>query len=86
MLFTQNPDGVACVIGTDVTQPADLPTFLNFCQIGMYSSPFTPTQIDPLLTLKPEPQAELPAAESVTIEFADEVSINAREAKLSLYN
>ena len=52
----------------------------------MYSSPFTPTHIDPLLTLKPDPHAELPAAESVTIEFAELVSIKARETKLSLYN
>jgi hypothetical protein len=69
-----------------VTQPAIFPAFLNFCQIGKFNSPVGLTFKEQLFTLKPPPQEELAAAESVTIELADAVSINALETLASLYN
>ena len=69
-----------------VTQPAFLPAFLNFCQIGRCGSPFLLTFNPPLLILTPPPQEELAAAESVTIELAEAISIKALFTLLSLYN
>src|SRR6218665_1583084 len=86
LLLTQNPAGVACVIGTVVTQPAIFPAFLNFCQMGKYCSPLALTFNEPFGTRTPPPHDELPADESVTIELAEAVSINARDTRLSLYN
>ncbi|MCY1226477.1 hypothetical protein D9M72_387070 [compost metagenome] len=86
LLFTQKPAGVAWVIGTVVTHPAIFPDFLNFCQIGKCACPSGPTFNEPLFTRKPPPQEELAAAESVTIELAEAVSIKALETLLSLYN
>jgi len=85
LLFTQNPAGVAWVIGTVVTQPTFFPALLNFCRMGKYSSPFEPMFRCPLGTLCPPPQDELLAAESVTKELDDAVSINALAALWSLY-
>ena len=81
LLLTQKPAGVAWVMGTVVTQPAFLPAFLNFWKIGVYSSPFTPILIIPLIILCPQPQEELAAEESVTKELADCISIEAFTAK-----
>src|SRR5690606_17141587 len=83
---TVNPAGVAWVTGTVVTHPAFLPFNLNFCQIGRCSSPDGLTFNDPLFTRKPPPQDELAAAESVTIDEAEAISIKPRETLLSRYN
>src|SRR5690606_9488917 len=80
-----NPEGVACVMGTEVTQPTALPASLNFCKMGVYTSPFGPVLMAPLFTLWPPPQEELAAEESVTIEFRDAMSISARRALPSRY-
>ena len=85
MLFTQNPEGVAWVMGTVVTQPAILPAALNFCQIGIFTSPFGPMFKAPLFTRFPPPHEELAAAESVIIESAEAISIKPRLTLLSLY-
>ena len=52
--------------------------------MGVISLPEVSTLIAPLFTRWPPPQAEDAAAESVTIEFAEAVSISPREAVRSL--
>ena len=52
----------------------------------MYASPLFPIFKPPLFILKPLPQEELAAAESVTIELAEAISIKALLTLLSLYN
>ncbi|MNI83311.1 hypothetical protein D3C73_1401010 [compost metagenome] len=51
--------------------------------MGCGFSPFMPTLSEPFLTRMPPPHEELAAAESVTIELAEAVSIKALTALLS---
>src|SRR5690606_19025041 len=72
-------------MATVVTQPAIFPAFLNFTQIGVCSSPLIPIFTEPFFTRYPPPQDELAAAESVTIELAEAISIKALETLFSWY-
>ena len=73
-------------MGTVVTHPAALPVALNFFQMGVFSEPSGFVFKAPLFTLFPPPQDELAAAESVTRELSEAVSIIARLPLLCSYN
>ena len=67
-----------------VTNPIRARLFLRIAAMGSISLPLGRTLIDPLLTRCPPPHALDAAAESVTIELDDAVSIKPRAAFGSL--
>jgi hypothetical protein len=71
------PAGVAWVIVVVVTSPVLLPAAWARRRIGVCARPSGVKLMAPLLTLWPHPQADEAAAESVTGELAEAVSMSA---------